>query len=35
MDKEKLDILHAFQLDSTPVSCEGYGSGHINSTFLV
>ena len=35
MDKEKLDILHAFQLDGTPVSCEGYGSGHINSTFLV
>lgn len=35
MDKEKLDILHAFQLDGTPVSCEGYGSGHINSTFLI
>lgn len=35
MDREKLDILHAFRLDGAPVSCENYGSGHINTTFLV
>ena len=25
----------AFQLDGTPISCEDYGHGHINSTFKV
>ena len=29
------DILGKFLLDSSPVSCEPYGNGHINSTFLV
>ena len=35
MMNEQLDILRAFRLDGAPVSCKGYGSGHINSTFLV
>ena len=35
MMNEQLDILRAFRLDGAPVSCEGYGSGHINTTFLV
>nr|MCR5034593.1 aminoglycoside phosphotransferase family protein [Clostridia bacterium] len=30
-----IDILGKFMLDSSPVSCEPYGNGHINSTFLV
>ena len=29
------EILSCFLLDSKPVSCEPYGNGHINSTFLV
>ena len=29
------EILSCFLLDSRPVSCEPYGNGHINSTFLV
>ena len=29
------EILNCFLLDSKPVSCEPYGNGHINSTFLV
>ena len=29
------DILRRFLLDSDPVSCEPYGNGHINRTFLV
>jgi len=29
------DILRKFLLDGAPVSCEPYGNGHINSTFLV
>ena len=29
------DILGKFKLDARPVSCEPYGNGHINSTFLV
>lgn len=29
------EILERFLLDSRPVSCEPYGNGHINSTFLV
>jgi len=27
-------ILNAFELDSTPVTCEKYGKGHINVTYL-
>lgn len=29
------ELLSCFLLDSKPVSCEPYGNGHINSTFLV
>ena len=29
------ELLGRFMLDSSPVSCEPYGNGHINSTFLV
>ena len=29
------EILGRFRLDSRPVSCEPYGNGHINNTFLV
>ena len=29
------ELLGKFMLDSSPVSCEPYGNGHINSTFLV
>jgi len=32
---ELLRILGCFQLDSAPVSCERYGHGHINRTYLV
>ena len=35
MDQDKINILRIFQLDGTPVSCEDYGSGHVNVTFLV
>lgn len=28
-------VLNAFELDSAPVSCDRYGSGHINITYLV
>ena len=28
-------VLKAFSLDSKPVSCERYGCGHINVTYLV
>ena len=34
MDPEKMSILRAFRLDGVPVSCENYGCGHINATFL-
>ena len=34
MDPEKMCILRAFRLDGAPVSCENYGCGHINATFL-
>jgi Ser/Thr protein kinase RdoA (MazF antagonist) len=30
-----LSILDRFQLEGAPVSCERYGSGHINETYLV
>ena len=29
------DALKAFQTEGTIVSCEHYGNGHINDTFLV
>lgn len=29
------DIISQFQIDSVPVSCEPFGNGHINSTFVV
>ena len=29
------ELLGKFMLDGSPVSCEPYGNGHINSTFLV
>ena len=35
MTPELKQILSAFQLDTTPVSCERYGCGHINMTYLV
>lgn len=34
MDPEKMSILRTFRLDGAPVSCENYGCGHINATFL-
>lgn len=30
-----LSVLSQFPLDGAPISCERYGSGHINQTFLV
>lgn len=30
-----LKVISSFQLDSNAVSCERYGSGHINETYLV
>ena len=35
MTPELLPILAAFRLDSKVVSCERYGCGHINVTYLV
>ena len=35
MDKLFRQVLSRFQLMGTPVSCECYGSGHINDTYLV
>ena len=29
------DILQHFCLDGTPVSCEPFGNGHVNKTYLV
>ena len=29
------EVLSRFQLEGTPVSCERYGCGHINETYLV
>ena len=31
----QFDVLARFQLDSAAVSCERYGCGHINETYLV
>ena len=35
MDALFADVLSNFWLDSTPVSCEKYGCGHVNKTYLV
>ena len=35
MDAKFSQILSQFQLIGTPVSCERYGFGHINETYLV
>ena len=35
MNEHLLAILHSFSLDAEPVSCEPYGCGHINVTYLV
>ena len=35
MDAFFSDILSNFWLDSAPVFCEPYGSGHVNKTYLV
>ena len=35
MDINHFEILKQFQLDSAAVSCERYGCGHINETYLV
>lgn len=35
MDNLHSLVLAQFQLDSKPVSCERYGCGHINETYLV
>lgn len=34
MDEKMLETLRGFQLDAEPVSCEPYGCGHINMTYL-
>ena len=35
MNEHLLAILRSFRLDAEPVSCEPYGCGHINVTYLV
>ena len=35
MDAKFSHLLSQFQLIGTPVSCERYGFGHINETYLV
>ena len=34
MNENLLEVLRAFRLDAKPVSCEPYGCGHINVTYL-
>lgn len=34
MNENLFEVLHAFRLDAKPVSCEPYGCGHINVTYL-
>lgn len=34
MNTNLLDVLRGFRLDAEPVSCEPYGCGHINVTYL-
>ena len=35
LNENLLSVLRNFRLDSEPVSCENYGCGHINGSFLV
>lgn len=35
MNEKLLEVLNAFALDTVPVSCEPYGCGHINVTYVV
>lgn len=35
MSEALFEILRGFRLDAEPVSCEPYGCGHINVTYLV
>ena len=35
MTSELASILSAFRLDAGVISCERYGCGHINVTYLV
>ena len=35
MNEKLFGILRCFQLDGEPISCEPYGCGHINHTYLV
>lgn len=34
MNENLFEVLRAFRLDARPVSCEPYGCGHINVTYL-
>ena len=34
MNENLFEVLHGFRLDAKPVSCEPYGCGHINVTYL-
>ena len=34
MSEALFEILRGFRLDAEPVSCEPYGCGHINATYL-
>ena len=34
MNENLFEVLRAFRLDAQPVSCEPYGCGHINVTYL-
>ena len=34
MNEALFEILRSFRLDAEPVSCEPYGCGHINATYL-
>lgn len=34
MNTNLLDVLRGFRLEAEPVSCEPYGCGHINVTYL-
>ena len=35
MDNSLNDVIAAFRFDSVPVTCENFGSGHVNRTYLV
>ena len=35
MNENLFEVLRGFHLDAEPVSCEPYGCGHINVTYLV